>query len=83
MTARKKEDNWFIGGMTNWDSRDLTISFDFLNEGQYQATICEDGVNADRYASDYMLYTVLVNKNNHMSLHLAPGGGFLIKLKKL
>ena len=83
VTARKKEGNWFIGGMTNWDSRDLTINFDFLNEGQYQATICEDGVNADRYASDYRLYTVLVNKNNHMSLHLAPGGGFLIKLKKL
>jgi len=47
VTARKKEGNWFIGGMTNWDSRDLTINFDFLNEGQYQATICEDGVNAD------------------------------------
>ena len=45
-------------------------------------TICKDGVNADRYAADYNLMDTTVKKNDEITIHLAPGGGFLIRLEK-
>jgi len=82
VTARKKGDDWYIGGMTDWSPRDLEISFDFLDAGNYAATICKDGINADRYASDYAIENISVSKNESVKIHLAPGGGFFIKLAR-
>jgi alpha-glucosidase len=83
VTARQKGDNWYVAGMSDWSERDLTVKFDFLTGDNYEATICRDGVNADRYAADYLIQKrVLVKKNDEMKIHLAPGGGFLILLQK-
>ncbi|HEY4206152.1 MAG TPA: glycoside hydrolase family 97 protein [Puia sp.] len=83
LTARKKNNSWFVGGMTDWSARDMTLHLDFLDEGSYKATICKDGVNADRYAADYTLdNNIFVKKNDTLNLHLAPGGGFVIRFEK-
>lgn len=83
ITARQKNNNWYIGGMTNWTMRDLTINFDFLNDNTtYKATLCKDGMNAERYASDYVIDSFTVKKNDSLTVHVAPGGGFLLKLEK-
>ena len=83
MTARKKGNDWYIGGMTNWTERDITLSLDFLPGGQYQATLCKDGINADRYAADYVIdHNVSINDKTVLPIHMAPGGGFLLKLIK-
>ncbi|WP_298739970.1 glycoside hydrolase family 97 protein [uncultured Chitinophaga sp.] len=82
VTARKKQDEWFVGAMTDWTPRDLTIPLSFLDEGAYEATICEDGINADRYPSDYRMDTLqLVNKDS-LRIHLAPGGGYMARFRK-
>ena len=87
VTARQGTDGHiYVGGLTNWDARDITLDFSFLREmkaeGTYTATICQDGVNADRVASDYQLRTVTVTADTKLSIHLAPGGGFAMKLIK-
>ena len=82
VTARQKGSDWFIGAMTDWSTRDIAIHFDFLPEGTYKATICKDGVNADRYAVDYILSESTVRENETINFHLAPGGGFFIRLEK-
>ena len=83
ITARQKGSDWYIGGMSNWSQRDIIIKFDFLDGNvNYNATVCRDGVNADRYAGDYILSDTIIHKNDVMKIHLAPGGGFVIKLTK-
>lgn len=83
VTARQNGNNWFVAGMGDWSMRDINVSFDFLDHGNYKATICKDGINADRYAADYILEKeVPVKKNDMINIHLAPGGGFLIRLDK-
>jgi alpha-glucosidase len=83
VSARKKGNDWFIAGMGDWSERDLTVTFDFLDQGNYKATICKDGINADRYAADYVIQKeVPVKKNEAIKIHLAPGGGFLIRVDK-
>ncbi|RDC65199.1 glycoside hydrolase family 97 C-terminal domain-containing protein [Adhaeribacter pallidiroseus] len=68
--------------MTDWTSREFTLKLNFLNSGPYEATICQDGINADRYASDYQLFTKNITRNDSLPIKLAPGGGFLVRLKK-
>lgn len=82
VTARKKDNEWYVGGMTDWTARDIEINFDFLDNGEYEATICKDGINAHRYAADYVIEKLPVNKSDKIKIHLSEGGGFLIKLKK-
>jgi alpha-glucosidase len=74
--ARRKGDTWYVGAMTNWTPRDLTIDLSFLKAGQYQATVFADGVNADREATDYKKTIVPVSAGDKPRVHLAPGGGW-------
>jgi alpha-glucosidase len=82
VTARKKGDEWYIGAMTDWTARDLKLDLGFLGSGDYEATICQDGVNADRYASDYTISKRKVTAKAIMDMHLAPGGGCLMRIQK-
>ena len=82
VTARKKNSDWFVGGLTDWTVRDLNLSLNFLDEGTFTATLCKDGINAEKYAADYAITSFEVSKKTVLSIHLAPGGGFLLKLKK-
>ena len=82
ITARKKGNDWFVGAMTDWAARTLAIDLSFLDEENYEATICEDGINADRYASDYKLTTKQITKNDSISIPMAPGGGYILRLQK-
>jgi alpha-glucosidase len=82
ITARKKGKDWYIGAMTDWTARELNIDLSFLGEGNYAAEICEDGINADRYPSDYLIRTETVTNKSAMQVKMAPGGGFLMRLKK-
>ena len=68
--------------MTDWSAREMAIKFDFIGEGNYKAVICKDGINAERYAADYILTESIVKKNDTIKFHLAPGGGFFIRLEK-
>ncbi len=79
VTARRKCDEWYIGGITNWTSRDITVDLSFLPEGHYSATWYIDGRNAHRNAADYKL--VEENAGPSKTIHLAPGG-FAAKLTK-
>ena len=82
VTVRKKDVNWYIGGMTNWDERDVQLDFSFLPEGvSYTAVLFKDGVNANKQAEDYRKETIRINKDSRLTLHLASGGGFAMKLE--
>lgn len=82
VTVRKKDVNWYIGSMTNWDERDVQLDFSFLPEGVfYTAVLFKDGVNANKQAEDYRKETIRIDKDSRLTLHLASGGGFAMKLE--
>lgn len=82
VTAREKDGNWYMGGQTNWDARDLTLDLSFLEDGKtYEAEIMKDGINANHNAEDYTIEKISVKKDTKLNIQLASGGGFVIKLK--
>jgi len=56
--------------------RDLEVDFSFLPDGDFTLEGYEDGVNADRNASDYRKSSQAITKSTKLKIHLAPGGGF-------
>ena len=78
--ARKKGEHWYVGAMTNEEMREFTIDLSFLDANMYDAHIFEDGMNADRFASDYRLTKKTISKTDTLSIKLAPGGGYAAKL---
>jgi len=74
--ARKSGNDWYVGAMNNWTARELEIDFSFLPAGEFSMDAYQDGVNADRYASDYNLVKTKVNSTTKLKIKLAPGGGW-------
>ena len=86
--ARKERNtgNWFVGGITDENSRILEISFDYLDDNQnYEAVIYKDGDNAhwDDNPLAISIEEIEINIDSKLSVKLAEGGGFAISLKKL
>jgi len=80
--AREKGNNWYIGALTNWTPRKLTIDLSFLEEGTYEAVIFSDGINADRDGTDYKTQTVQVKRGDKINVDMAAGGGWAAQLIK-
>lgn len=82
VTARRIGRNWYVGGMTDWTPRDLSLSFDFLGEGTYDVILFTDGINAGKNASDYRKETFTATSATQRDIHLAAGGGFVLSITK-
>ena len=82
LIARKNGDNWYIGGMTDWDGRDLELNLSFLPaEKKYNMTLYKDGINADRIAIDFKQIKIIVDHTYNEKIHLAQGGGLAVMLE--
>lgn len=86
VTARRKGNTWYIGGITNWTERDVEIDFEELQSDSatqplsYSVTLYTDGINAHRKGSDYKFTSLQHSSDTKYYIHLAPGGGFVIKI---
>lgn len=78
--ARQKGENWYVGGMTDWNEREVNIDFSFLKPGKYKAEIFQDGINADRIGNDYVKLEKTIENDNQLRMRMAPGGGFVLKI---
>ncbi|KIO53287.1 glycoside hydrolase family 97 protein [Flavobacterium hibernum] len=80
--ARKKANIWYLGAITNWDSREITIDFSFLEKGKkFEAEIFSDGINADKAAVDYKREKIAVDSTTKLKYRLASGGGLAMIIK--
>lgn len=80
--AKRRGDQWFIGGITNDKQREVEVTLSFLPEGkELHMTSFVDGVNADRMAMDYRMEQRTVNRNTKLSIKMARNGGFAAAIK--
>lgn len=81
--ARKHDRSWYIGGITDWNGFTRQVTLDFLGEGEFEAEILEDGINADKAAQDYRISKHKVNRNTKLDIKMASGGGYTAIIKAL
>jgi alpha-glucosidase len=80
--ARKKGEDWYIGGLTNWTERDIEIDLSQFPAGTYTADILRDGINANRNAEDYISESRQVSSTDVLKITMKKGGGFAMVLRK-
>lgn len=87
-----KDGDWFVGGVTDENARDLEFPLDFLEKGvKYTATIYADTPEADGIGDvkvqdsvqTYSITTKKVNSKTTLKMHLARSGGFAIRIQKV
>jgi alpha-glucosidase len=79
LIAKQKGNDWYVGGMSNWNARTLNVDFSFLSPGvTYQATILKDTPESGLQPKLYANQTMSVTKDTKLSIDLAVGGGFVI-----
>ena len=80
--ARRKGDNWYVGGINSEIRRDKTkkLTFNFLPEGKkYQLTLIADGKFDTEFAKRYLV----VDKNSEIEVKMLRRGGFAASLKPI
>lgn len=77
--VRQSGDEWYLGSMTNWESRKLSVPLSFLGEGNYTAEIYQDGADADSNPKHVTIRKQTVWKGQTLTLQLAEGGGCAIR----
>ncbi len=80
VTARRHGDKWYIGGLNNWDAREITLDLAEITGKTGQAVIFQDGPNADKNGVDYTKKTVAFQQDQSLTIRMAPGGGFALEL---
>ncbi len=80
LVARRSGDEWYVGAMTDWSPRHLTVDCSFLPEGSFTAQIYQDGLNADQCAEDYKMIRESVSSETSLNIKLAPGGGWVARI---
>jgi alpha-glucosidase len=81
--ARRKDDDWYVGAITNHNARSVDIKLDFLSEGKYEAEIYSDANDVASDPNKLARRTIVVTAKDLIPTKLAPGGGMAVHLKKL
>ena len=77
--ARRKGNAWYVGALTDWNSRDLDLDLSFIGAGK-DMTIFRDGINADRNANDYVKTEGTIPSDGIVKVHMAQGGGWAARI---
>ena len=83
--ARKEREtgNWFVGGITDENAREVTIDFDFLDDGvTYEAIIYKDAPDAHykNNPTGISIEDINISKGTSLTVPMVEGGGFAISL---
>lgn len=79
VTARRKGDVWYVGGINDWNSRKVDVDFSFLDEsGSYEIEIFRDISRSNIDANLYKHELKQVKSTDCMTLEMAQGGGFVM-----
>lgn len=82
----KNKNDWYVGAITDENSRTLAITLDFLTPNTwYEATLYRDAEKADWKTNPdaYVIEKKRVNNKSKLKLTLAPGGGCAMSIRPL
>lgn len=80
--ARKNQTDWFVGAINDSTARTVSISLDFLDDGEYIAEIYTDSNDAAQNPNLLEKNTKTVNRNQTIEIKMASDGGFVSKIRK-
>lgn len=82
IVARRKDNAWYIGSINNSTAKEISISFDFLDQGEYLADVYTDAEDAGRHPDHLVKQSRAIKNTDKISLRMSAGGGMAMQIKK-
>jgi alpha-glucosidase len=82
-SVRRSGSEWFIGSMTNSETRTLDVTLDFLGDGKYKMIAFEDAPDANVNAEKAVRTTKTVRKGDVVTIKMVSGGGYAAWLEPI
>lgn len=82
VVARRRNQDWYVGCISNHQARPLNIPLNFLDDGHYDADIYTDAPDAGQYPNHLVKRTIGISKADKLPLQLAEGGGAVLHIRK-
>jgi len=80
--ARRKENDWYVGAITNHEARSISIDFSFLPDGKFDVTKYTDGNDAGMNPNHLEKHVLELTKKENVTVNLASGGGMTMYIRK-
>jgi alpha-glucosidase len=80
--ARQKGEEWFLGALTNSQSREVSVKLDFLGPGTWKMRQWKDGADAAENAEHLAIEEHTVTAGDTLQWRLAPAGGGVARLQR-
>jgi len=81
--TRRKSKDWFIGGMTDEQSREFDLPLDFLSKGKYKLSVWQDADDSGKNAEHLTVTTKIVTRYDRVKIKMVRNGGYVAQLEKL
>ena len=82
----KSKNEWFVGSITDENSRTANVDLSFLpKNGKFEAIIYKDGkgISWNKNPKGYVITKQSVKSTDKLKIEVAPGGGFAISIKPI
>jgi alpha-glucosidase len=73
--VRRNGDRWFLGALTDRNSRNIPVKLDFLGAGSWKLKLWKDAADSDVNTRHLDTEERIVTATDELSLHLARAGG--------
>ncbi|MFT3935591.1 MAG: glycoside hydrolase family 97 protein [Chitinophagaceae bacterium] len=78
--ARRSGNDWYVGAITNWQPRKLSIPLSFLKAGKYTAEIYADAPDAAINPKRTVISKITVDNKTVLRPSLVTGGGYCLRI---
>lgn len=80
--ARRKNTDWYVGAITGNKAREVKLPMLFLEDGKYIVEIYKDANDTGNNPNHLTMQKETVTKQSVLSVNIAAGGGFVIRVRK-
>ena len=80
--ARRKNNDWYVGTITDHSSRQLNIPLNFLGEGKFKAEIYADAADVNENPNHLTKQIKEVTNKDVITINVAAGGGEVMRIVK-
>jgi alpha-glucosidase len=79
--ARRSGKQWYVGGMTNEEAREVSFKLDFLEDGTHSLSLWKDASDTDTHPAHLVRETLEVNSGDLFTIKMEKAGGFVMTVE--
>lgn len=80
VTARRRGETWYLGGIAAGEPRELSVPLSFLGAGEFALRLWRDGAEVEKDPNQLAVEDSAVSPAGILKIRVGSGGGFVCRL---